>query len=170
MATNDYRSTEVREEIVRDNRANFDGELGMPIDRRERVEVTRDAEGEYREHVVEDVGNERRLILAKVSQFVYLLTGLLELGLGLRVLLKLIAANPASPFARLVYGATELFVWPFQGLTVTPAASNGMTLEISTFFAMVVYAVAAWGLVQILYLLFSPSSSRSVSVYHHDRR
>ena len=170
MTTNEYRSTEVREEIVQGNRSSLNGELGTPIDRRERVEITRDAEGEHRERIVEDIGNERRLILSKVSQFIYLLTGLLELGLGLRILLKLIAANPASPFARFVYGATELFVWPFQGLTATPAASNGMMLEISTFFAILVYAVATWGVVQILYLLFSPSSSRSVSVYHHDRR
>src|SRR5690606_16636910 len=97
-----------------------------------RVQVVRDANGEYREHVVEDVGTERRLILDKAAQFIYLVTGLLELGLGLRVLLKLIAANPASPFAQLVYGVTDLLVWPFQGLTVTPTTSNGMVLEIST--------------------------------------
>lgn len=170
MTTNDYRPIhrEVREEVVKDNVSGTVGNVVTPVERREHVQVVRDAEGEHREHIVEDVGTERRLILDKFVQFIYLITGLLELGLGLRILLKLIAANAANPFAQLVYGVTDLFVWPFQGLTITPTASNGMTLEISTFFAMVIYAVAAWGLVKILYLLFSPSSSRSVSVYHRD--
>ena len=156
--------TEVREEIVRTNAPGV-----LPVEQHERVQVVYQADGEHRERVVEDIGTENRLILEKVVQFIYLITGLLELALGLRVLLKLIAANPASPFAQLVYMVTDLFVWPFQGLTITPTAGNGMTLELSTFFAMLIYAVAAWGMAKILYLLFSPTSSRSVSVYHRGR-
>lgn len=165
MTTNEYRptKTEIREEVIQENQTV--GDLNRAVERHERVQVVRDADGEYREHVVEDIGKERRLILDKVAQLIYLIIGLLELGLGLRILLKLIAANPASPFAQLVYGITDLLVWPFQGLTVTPTASNGMILEISTFFAMVVYAVAAWGVTKLLYLIFTPASSRSVSVY-----
>ena len=164
MTSEHYVETEVREDVVRDNA------LGaVPREQHERVEVVRQPDGEHREHIVQDVGTENRLILEKFVQFIYLVTGLLELALGLRVLLKLIAANPASPFAQMVYMVTDLFVWPFQGLTVTPTAGNGMTLELSTFFAMLIYAVAAWGLAKILYLLFSPTSSRSVSVYHRGR-
>ncbi len=171
MTTNEHHpvETEVREEIVKGNVPGGVGHMAMPVERREWVQVVHDEEGEHRERVVEDIGAERRLILAKVVQFLYLITGLLELGLGLRVLLKLIAANPASPFVQLVYGATELFVWPFLGLTITPTASNGMMLEVSTFFAMLVYVVLAWGVVQILYLIFAPASLRSVSVYHRGR-
>lgn len=171
MTTNEYHpmETAVREEIVKSNMPAASGNMAVPVERREWVQVVHDEDGEHRERVVEDIGAERRLILAKVVQFLYLVTGLLEMGLGLRVLLKLIVANPASPFVRLIYGATELFVWPFQGLTVTPTARNGMMLEVSTFFAMLVYAVAAWGVVKILYLIFAPASSRSVSVYHRGR-
>ncbi|MCL4868117.1 MAG: YggT family protein [Anaerolineae bacterium] len=170
MTTHEDRSIEVREEIIQENQPGFGDELGISVDRRERVEVVRDAGGERRERIVEDYGSERRMLLAKVARFIYLLTGMLQLGLGLRILLKLIAANPSNPFARLVYGVTELFVWPFQGLTVTPMAENGMILEINTFFAMLVYTVAAWGVVQIMYLIFSPATARSISVYHQDRR
>jgi hypothetical protein len=91
-----------------------------------------------------------------------------EALIGLRIILKLIAANPGTPFARFVYDLTDLFLWPFFGLTVTPATESGIILELSSFIAMIVYAVAAWVFVKILYLIFTPSSTRTVSVY--DRR
>lgn len=158
------RSVEVQEEIVRESAP----ELGAPVERHERVEVIRDGVDERRERVVEDVGAERRTQLGKAAQFIWLLAGLLEGLIGLRFLLKLIAANPAAPFAQLVYGITDLFLWPFQGLTATPAA-NGMVLEISSLIAMLVYAVLAWMVVKLLYLIFLPSKSRSVSVYRRDQ-
>ena len=67
--------------------------------------------------------------MVRLTQLVWLLFGILEALIGLRVLLKLIAANPNSPFAALVYNASSLFVWPFAGLTRTPAA-EGMVLDI----------------------------------------
>lgn len=158
------RSVEIEEEIVEDSGS----DLGAPVERHERVEVVRDVDGERRERIVEDVGAERRTQLSKATAFIWLLAGLLEGLIGLRFLLKLIAANPNAPFARLVYGFTDLFLWPFQGLTATPAA-NGMVLEISSLIAMVVYAVLAWAFVKLLQLVFLPSRSRSVSVYRRDQ-
>jgi len=43
----------------------------------------------------------------------------------------------------LIYGFTNLFLFPFVGLTGTPAA-GGMVLEISSVIAMLVYALAGW--------------------------
>ena len=160
----DNRSVEVQEEVVQESAS----ELGTPVERHERVEVVHDRAGERRERVVEDVGAERRTQLAKAAQFIWLLAGVLEGLIGLRFVLKLIAANPNAPFAQLVYGFTDVFLWPFQGLTATPAA-NGMVLEISSLIAMVVYAILAWILVKLLYLVFLPSKSRSVSVYRRDQ-
>jgi len=84
---------------------------------------------------------------------VWLFLGILEALLGLRFFLKLIAANPASPIAAFLYGFTDLFLWPFAGLTATPSA-GGMVLEISTMVAMVVYALFAWGLERIIWVIF----------------
>ena len=157
-------STEIHEEnIVREVPATNDP-LGT-VERREEVHVIRDDAGEYRQHVTADLGAERRLNLARGVQLIWLATGLLEALIGLRIILKLIAANPNTPFARFLYNLTDLFLWPFFGLTITPAAQNGTVLEISSFIAMVVYGIAAWALVKILYLIFTPSSSRTVSVY-----
>jgi hypothetical protein len=96
---------------------------------------------------------ERRIFTFKATQLVWLLFGILEALIALRIGLKLIGANPASPFAVFIYGFTSLFLFPFTGLTGTPAA-GGMVLEISSVIAMVVYALIAWALERIIWVIF----------------
>lgn len=96
---------------------------------------------------------ERRIFTFKVTQLVWLLFGILEALIALRIGLKLIGANPASPVAVFIYGFTDLFLWPFTGLTGTPAA-GGMVLEISSVIAMVVYALIAWALERTIWVIF----------------
>lgn len=131
--------------------------------RRKEVRIVRDADGERQERIVENTGAEHRAILHKISGFIWLVAGVLEALIGLRFLLKLIAANPGAPFVRLVYNVTDLFLWPFAGLTATPAA-DGMVLEISSLIAMIVYALLFWIVVRLLWLIFSPTRSRRVTV------
>lgn len=96
---------------------------------------------------------ERRIFTFKATQFVWLVFGILEGLIALRVLLKLIGANPNSPFAGFIYGFTSLFLLPFSGLTGTPAVGN-MVLEISSLIAMAVYALLAWALERIIWVIF----------------
>ena len=96
---------------------------------------------------------ERRIFTFKATQLVWLLLGILEALLALRFCLKLIGANAASPIAVFIYGVTSLFLFPFTGLTGTPTA-GGMVLEFSTLIAMVVYALLAWGLAKIIWVIF----------------
>jgi hypothetical protein len=88
---------------------------------------------------------------------------LLEALIGLRILLKLMAANPANPFAMLVYNFSYIFVFPFMGLTVTPAA-GGMVLEISSFIAMLVYAVAGFAFERLVWVIFYRPRQAPVAV------
>lgn len=135
--------------------------------RREEVYVTRDLDGERSERVVENFGAERRATMDKISGLIWLMGGLLEALIGMRFLLKLIGANPATPFVNLIYMSSDLFLWPFAGLTATPSA-NGMILEISSLVAMIVYAILTWAAVRIFWLLFSPTDSRRVSVHRRE--
>jgi len=98
-------------------------------------------------------GREQRVFTFKFTQLVWLLLGILEALLALRILLKLIAANPNSPIASLIYSFTDLFLVPFAGLTPTPSA-GGMVLEISTIFAMIIYALVGWAIERVIWLLF----------------
>jgi len=115
-------------------------------------------------------GREQRVATFKVTQLIWLLLGLLEAAIALRVLFKLIAVNAANPFAALLYGVTNLFVAPFASLIGAPAA-GGMVLEISSIIAMIVYFLIAWVLERIVYVLFyrprGPVSVRQTSVSDH---
>ena len=96
---------------------------------------------------------ELRIFTFKATQLVWLFFGILETLIALRILLKLIAANPASPIAALIYGFTDFFLFPFAGLTATPAVGN-MVLELSSIFAMVIYALIAWAIERTIWVLF----------------
>jgi hypothetical protein len=96
---------------------------------------------------------ERRIFTFKATQLVWLLFGVLEALLALRIGLKLIGANAASPVAAFLYGFTDLFLWPFAGLIGTPQA-GGLVLELTTVIAMVVYALIAWALERIIWVIF----------------
>ncbi len=135
-----------------------------PTDRREDIRVHQHGDFEQREQIVVDAVAERRLILYRISQLIWLASGVLEAMIGLRVFLKLIAANPNALFARFVYAMTAPFLRPFAGLTVSPSA-DGMVLEISSLIAMIVYAVATWVLVQAIWLLFYRTYTRSLKTY-----
>jgi hypothetical protein len=96
---------------------------------------------------------EQRAVLARITQLIWFFAGVLEALLGIRFLLKLLAANPDAGFATFVYGITDVFLAPFAGLTATPSAS-GAVLEISTLVAMLVYGLVAWGIVRLVWILF----------------
>jgi hypothetical protein len=77
--------------------------------------------------------------------------------IGLRFILKLMAANPANPFAQLVYFFTAPFLWPFQGITYTPTL-GGIEIEFFSLIAIAVYLLIAWIVTRLIWLLFSRST------------
>ncbi len=103
--------------------------------------------------VQQEPEREQRIFTFKITQLIWLGLGILEALIALRIGLKLIAANPGSPIVALIYGFTDIFLFPFQGMTATPAA-GGMVLEISSFFAMLIYALIAWAVERIVWVLF----------------
>ncbi|WKZ37450.1 MAG: YggT family protein [Anaerolineales bacterium] len=95
---------------------------------------------------------EQRILSFKLNQLVWLLFGILEAMIALRIGLKLIGANPESPIVALIYGLTFLFLFPFEGLVASPTAGN-MVLELSSLFAMLIYALIAWAVERVVWLI-----------------
>lgn len=96
---------------------------------------------------------EQRIFTFKATQLIWLLLGILEAIIALRIGLMLIGANPDSPIVALIYGFTHLFLFPFTGLVSSPSAGN-MTLELSSMFAMLIYALIAWAVERTVWLIF----------------
>ena len=96
---------------------------------------------------------EQRIFTFKATQLIWLLLGILLGLIALRIGLMLIGANPDSPIVALIYGVTGLFLFPFTGLVESPRVGN-MVLELSSLFAMLVYALLAWAAERIVWLVF----------------
>jgi len=115
-------------------------------------------------------GREQRVATFKATQIIWLLLGLLEASIALRVVFKLIAVNAANPFAKLLYSVTNIFVAPFKSLVGNPT-SGGNVLEITSIIAMLVYLLIAWGIERIVHVLLyrprGPVSIRQTTVAEH---
>ncbi len=102
----------------------------------------------------------RRSNAAWTARAIYFLFAVVEIALGLRILLKLIAANPGSGFTRFIYGLTAPFVAPFRNIVAAPTATNGATLDVSSLLAILVYFLLSWLLVRLLLLLIERPGQR----------
>jgi hypothetical protein len=96
---------------------------------------------------------EQRIFTFKASQLIWLVFGVLEALIILRIGLKLIGANPDSPIVALIYGITGLFLIPFVGMIGSPTSGN-MVLETSSMFALGVYALLAIAFERLVWLIF----------------
>lgn len=92
--------------------------------------------------------------LRRLIGLVQLSFGVLDGLIALRFMLKLMAANPANPFASTMYFITSPFLWMFQGLTYTPSF-EGIEIEFFSLVAIVVYALLGWIVIQLMWILFS---------------
>ena len=96
---------------------------------------------------------ENRIFSFKATQWIWLLFGILEAMIVLRIVLKLVGANPDSLIVTLIYGFTHLFLFPFQGLVASPTSGN-IVLELSSMFAILIYGLIAWVVERSVWLIF----------------
>ena len=137
------------------------------IDEREEVVVDKDGEHIREVRVREDHVAQRNESVGKVTQLIYLGASALEFLIGLRVLLRAVAANPNNPFASFIYNFSELFVWPFNGLTITPGF-EGFVLDAPAIVAMAVYAALAWVFIQLVWIMFNRRHTNRITTYRRD--
>jgi uncharacterized membrane protein len=125
------------------------------------------AEYDRQEAVAYDPYESRRLIAFRVVQFIYLLFGLIEGLIAIRFVLRALAANPSAPFAEFIYGITAPLVVPFVGLFGNPRGDSAV-LEFQSVVALIVYALLAWLLGRLVWVLVgetrSAISTRSSSI------
>lgn len=120
-----------------------------------------------RRRYVRDLNAGQRIFAYKVTQFIWLLFGILEIMIMLRFFLQLLAANANSAFADFVYDFTDIFLWPFANLFNNPTV-NGMVVEVTSLLAVIAYAFLAWVVVRIVWLVLYNPQRRVVSSTYED--
>lgn len=92
----------------------------------------------------------------KGTQIVWYIFDLIEVLLGLRFILKLLAANPAAGFTDFIYNLSDPLVAPFRAVFRT-ASVQGNVFEWTTLLAMIIYWLIAWAIIKI-FLIGRPIS------------
>ena len=133
---------------------------GLVVDLREETLVTRHPGYVSTEQVVRDVAAERRYGLFQLHRLLWSVLALIEMMLALRFILRLIAANPDSGFAMLMYGISGLFVGPFNGMIESPIYA-GYSLEVTTLIAMAFYMFVFWCIAFGIRMIVDRPSARS---------
>ena len=97
----------------------------------------------------------RNTALRKVVSFIYYLAGALEILLFLRFILRISGANPENLVAKFIYVLSNPFVAPFSTLFQTPAFDPQHTFDISALIAIGVYALLAWLVARLVWIIWS---------------
>lgn len=95
----------------------------------------------------------KKKVIFRTYQIIWYILGVVEIILGFRVLLKALGANPGSGFVDLIYNISSPFSLPFSGIFGVTAVTKGSIIEWSTFVAMAVYALLAYGVVKLIQLI-----------------
>lgn len=85
-----------------------------------------------------------------VRRIVWFVAGFIIAVLALRMLLLLLGAQEASAFVGFVYALSGVFAAPFYGIFSYQPAYGQSVFEISSLVAILVYALAAWGIAKLL--------------------
>lgn len=90
---------------------------------------------------------EKKKIIFRTHQIIWYILGIIEVLLAFRIFFRMFGAYP-SEFTNLIYYLSAPFALPFRGILKT--TNEGAVIEWSTFIAMVVYLLLAFGLVKLL--------------------
>jgi hypothetical protein len=77
-----------------------------------------------------------------------------EIFLGLRFLLKLLGANPATPFVDWIYDTSQPLLTPFAGIFPSPVIDGQFVLEFSSLFAIIIYWLVAFLVLEFLAFVY----------------
>ncbi|MFH0712427.1 MAG: hypothetical protein V2A55_01000 [Candidatus Jorgensenbacteria bacterium] len=85
-----------------------------------------------------------------VIKFVKYVLSFFELFLGLRLILRLLGANPSTPIVDLLYTLTDTIMIPFQGIFSNMRFQNGSVLDVVAITSMIGYPIIVYLLIELI--------------------
>ena len=76
--------------------------------------------------------------------------GIIEILLAFRIVLNLLGANISATFSQWIFSNTDSLVAPFDGIFPAPSLASTFTLDTAAIFALIVYAVVAFLIGQLV--------------------
>src|SRR5579862_5536306 len=81
-----------------------------------------------------------RLAVWRAQRVIYYVFGVVEAFIAIRFILRVLSANPSSPFTQWIYNISWVFVFPFNGV-VPDTAAGGSVIEWFSLIALLIYAI-----------------------------
>ncbi|KGF73493.1 hypothetical protein DO97_18465 [Neosynechococcus sphagnicola sy1] len=90
-----------------------------------------------------------------ITNSIYWLSGMLEILLLLRFMLRLFGANPQNEFAQLINHLSAPFIAPFSTLFVSPTSAGAANVfDINIVIAILAYALLCYLVVSLVRFIF----------------
>lgn len=70
--------------------------------------------------------------------------------IGLRLVLRLLAANPATPFVNWIYSLSDFLVRPFRGIFPSQTIQTGNVLDVTALVALIIYTLFVFLVVAVI--------------------
>ena len=99
------------------------------------------------------------------NEVIYLVVAIIDVVLLVRMVLKLLAANPHAGFSSFIYTISDALLIPFRGILPITTVTGKSVFEMSALIAIIVYALVGFGLTRLVSIFFS----RSVVFSHRER-
>jgi uncharacterized protein YggT (Ycf19 family) len=97
----------------------------------------------------------RSAALIWIVNSIYWLTGVLEILLGMRFVLRLFGANPQNQFAQLINNLSAPFIAPFSTLFISPTSDGAVNIfDVNIVIAIVAYALLSYLVVSLVRFIF----------------
>lgn len=88
-----------------------------------------------------------------IEYLIYFAFGVIEILLLFRLIFKFLGAGSQGAFVGLIYGISNIFILPFEGIFrrgFNEGIETTSVFEPSVLVALIVYAVLAWGIVGLV--------------------
>ena len=89
----------------------------------------------------------------RAVQLVYLVFGVIDGLLVIRLVLKLLGANPTAAFSNWIFNVTNVFLGPFKNILPTIGDQQSQ-LEMSVVLAILVYSLLGWAVGRFVVIVF----------------
>ena len=90
-----------------------------------------------------------------LSQLINVFLVIVETSLSLRFILKFFGANSNTPFVKWLYSNTEPLLAPFINIFPAPDIQSQFTIEFTSLFAIIIYMIVGYTILEILDIIFS---------------
>lgn len=135
----------------------------MSHDRNDETNLERRQELRHDEESFKLHQEEKRLQSARrstsfiwITNSIFWLTGMLEILLSIRFVLRLFGANPKNDFALVINNLSAPFIAPFSTLFISPTSGGGANIfDVNVIIAIIIYAVLMCLAISLVRFIFN---------------